>query len=85
MALTPLENTVLTYSQRGYQEPRRWDVPGTTPFVTGDVIVDHFLNHMLVDHGIQVKVIDGVIYRQIERVEIVDEVKATWFLLKYGV
>lgn len=85
MALTTLENTVLTYSQRGYQEPRRWDVPGTTPFVTGNVIVDHFLNHMLVDHGLRVSVKEGLIYKQIDKVEIVDEVKATWFLLKHGV
>ena len=85
MALTTLENTVLTYSQRGYQEPRRWDVPGTTPFVTGNVIVDHFLNHMLVDHGLRVSVKEGLIYKQIDKVEVVDEVKATWFLLKHGV
>ena len=85
MALTTLENTVLTYSQRGYQEPRRWEVPGTTPFVTGNVIVDHFLNHMLVDHGIRVTVKEGVIYKQIKQVEIVDEVKATWFMLKYSI
>jgi len=83
MGLTALENTVLTYSQKGYQEPKRWDVPGTTPFVTGDVIVDHFLNHMLVDNGIRVTVKEGVIYRQIHSAEIVDEAKATWFLLKY--
>ena len=85
MALTTLENTVLTYSQRGYQEPRRWEVPGTTPFVSGNVIVDHFLNHMLVDHGIRVTVKEGLIYKQIDKVEVVDEVKATWFLLKHGV
>ena len=85
MALTTLENTVLTYSQRGYQEPRRWEVSGTTPFVTGNVIVDHFLNHMLVDHGLRVSVKEGLIYKQIDKVEIVDEVKATWFLLKHGV
>ena len=85
MALTTLENTVLTYSQRGYQEPRRWEVPGTTPFVSGNVIVDHFLNHMLVDHGLRVTVKEGLIYKQIDKVEIVDEVKATWFLLKHGV
>lgn len=84
MALTRLENTVLTYSQTGYQEPNRWDVPATTPFVTGDVIVDHFLNHMLVDHGIRVTVKEGVIYRQIHSAEIVDEAKATWFMLKCG-
>ena len=85
MALTPLENAVLTYSQREYREPRRWEVPGTTPFVSGNVIVDHFLNHMLVDHGLRVMVKEGLIYKQIDRVEIVDEVKATWFLLKHGV
>ena len=85
MALTPLENAVLTYSQREYREPLRWEVPGTTPFVTGNVIVDHFLNHMAVDHGLRVTVKEGVIYKQIDRVEIVDEVKATWFLLKHGV
>ena len=85
MALTPLENAVLTYSQRGYQEPRRWEVPGTTPFVTGNVVVDHFLNHMLVDHGLRVRVKEGLIYKQIDRVEIVDEVKATWFVLQYSV
>ena len=85
MALTPLEDTVLTYSQRGYREPRRWDVPATTPFVTGNVIVDHFLNHMLVDHGLRVTTKEGLIYKQIDKVEIVDEQKATWFILKYGV
>ena len=85
MALTPLENTVLTYSQRGYQQPRESEVSGSTPFVTGNLIVDHFLNHMLVDHGIRVRIKEGVIYRQIEQVEIVDEVKASWFLLKHGV
>ena len=84
MALTPLENAVLTYSQRGYREPRRWEVLGTTPFVTGNVILDHFLNHMAVDHGIRVQVKEGLIYKQIDRVEIVDEVKATWFILKYS-
>ena len=85
MALTTLENTVLTYSQRGYQQPQESEVPGSTPFVTGNLIVDHFLNHMLVDHGIRVRIKEGVIYRQIEQVEIVDEVKASWFLLKHGV
>ena len=84
MALTTLENTVLIYSQRGYREPRRWEVPGTTPFVTGNVILDHFLNHMAVDHGIQVRVKEGFMAPQIDRVEIVDEVKATWFMLKYS-
>ncbi len=84
MGITRLENTVLTYSQTGYKEPNRWDVPGTTPFFTGDVIVDHFLNHMLVDHGILVTVHEGVIYRQIHSAEIVNEAKATWFLLKWG-
>ncbi len=83
MALTRLENTVLAYSQKGYQEPNRWNVPGTTPFVTGDVIVDHFLNHMLVDHGIRVTVHKGVIYLQIHSAEIVDEAKAAWFMLKW--
>ena len=86
--MTTLENTVLTYSQRGYQEPLRWEVPGTTPFVTGNVILDHFLHHMAVDHGIRVRVKEGVIFPQIDQidqVEIVDEVKATWFLLKHGV
>lgn len=85
MALTPLEDTVLTYSQRGYQEPKVWDVPATTPFVTGNVILDHFLNHMAVDHGIQVRVKEGIISPQIDQVEVVDEQKATWFILKYGV
>ena len=85
MALTPLEDTVLTYSQRGYREPRRWEVPGTTPFVTGNVILDHFLNHMVVDHGIQVKLKEGFMAPQIDQVEIIDEQKATWFILKYGV
>jgi len=83
MGITKLENAVLTYSQKGYREPNRWDVPGTTPFVTGDVIVDHFLNHMLVDHGIRVTVHEGVIYRQIHHAEIVDEVKAIWFVLRW--
>lgn len=85
MALTPLEDTVLTYSQRGYQEPRRWEVPGTTPFVTGNVILDHFLNHMVVDHGIRVRVKEGFMAPQIDQVEIVDDAKAAWFILKYGV
>ena len=85
MALTTLENTVLAYSQRGYQAPNRWEVPGTTPFVTGNVILDHFLHHMEVDHGIRVTVKEGIISTQLDKVEIVDEVKATWFLLKYGV
>ena len=80
--MTELEHKVLTYSQTGYQEPRVWEVPGSTPFVTGNAVVDHFLNHMLVDHGIRVIVKEGVIYRQIERAEIVDDIKAMWFLLK---
>ena len=84
MSLTPLENAVLTYSSLGYREPQRWEVPGTTPFVTGNVIVDHFLNHMLVDHGLRVTVKEGLIYKQIDKVEIVDEAKATWFMLKYS-
>ena len=80
--MTELEHKVLTYSQTGYQEPRVWEVPESTPFVTGNPVVDHFLNHMLVDHGIRVIVKEGVIYRQIERAEIVDDIKAMWFLLK---
>lgn len=84
MSLTPLENAVLTYSQRGYREPLRWEVPGTTPFVTGNVVVDHFLNHMLVDHGLQVSVKEGLIYKQIDKVEIADEVKATLFILRWS-
>ena len=80
--MTELEHKVLTYSQTGYQEPRVWEVPGSTPFVTGNAVVDHFLNHMLVDHGIRITVKEGVIYRQIERAEIVDDIKAMWFLLK---
>ena len=82
MGITELERTVLTYSQTDYKEPNPADVPGDTPFVTGNMIVDHFLNHMLVDHGIRVIVKEGVIYRQIERAEIVDDIKAMWFLLK---
>ena len=82
MGITELEQTVLTYSQTGYKEPNPQDVPGETPFVTGNLVVDHFLNHMLVDHGIRITVKEGVIYRQIERAEIVDDVKAMWFLLK---
>ena len=80
--MTELEHKVLTYSQTGYKEPQVWEVPGSTPFVTGNPVVDHFLNHMLVDHGIRVIVKEGVIYRQIERAEIVDDIKAMWFLLK---
>jgi hypothetical protein len=84
MGLTRLENTVLIYSQTGYKEPLSSDVPGSTPFVTGNLIVDHFLNHMLVDNGIRITVREGVIYRQIHRAEIVDEVKAAWFLMRWA-
>ena len=84
MGITELERTVLTYSQTGYKGPYPRDVPGSTPFVTGDLIVDHFLNHMLVDNGIRVTVKEGVIYRQLKQVEIVDEAKATWFLMKWA-
>ena len=84
MALTTLENTVLTYSQRGYQEPLRLEVPGTTPLVTGNIILDHFIHHMLTDHGVRVKVKEGLIFPLIKEVEVVDEQKATWFMLKYS-
>ena len=82
MGITELERTVLTYSQTGYKEPSPQDVPGDTPFVTGNMVVDHFLNHMLVDHGIRVTVKQEPIFCQIQQVEIVDDVKAMWFLLK---
>ena len=83
MGITELERTVLTYSQTGYKEPNPQDVPGSTPFVTGNAVVDHFLNHMLVDHGIKVTVKEGrVFFCQIDRVEIVDEARATWFLMQ---
>ena len=82
MSMTALENTVLTYSQTEYQQPNAWEVSGSTPFVTGNPVVDHFLNHMLVDHGIRVTVKQGPIFCQIQQVEIVDDIKAMWFLLK---
>lgn len=83
--MTALENAVLTYSQTGYKEPRAWEVPGSTPFVTGNLVVDHFLNHMLVDHGIRVTIKEGRVYFcQLKQVEIVDETKATWFLMKWA-
>ena len=81
--MTELEHKVLTYSQTGYREPQVWEVPGSTPFVTGNPVVDHFLNHMLVDHGLRVTVKEGrVFFCQIDRVEIVDEARATWFLMQ---
>ena len=84
MSLTPLENIVLNYSQRGYRQPDKSEVPGNTPFVTGNLILDHFLHHMQVDHGISVKLKEGVIYHQIEHVEIVDELNALWFMLRWS-
>lgn len=82
MGLTALENAVLIYSQTEYKQPRVWEVPGSTPFVTGNLVLDHFLNHMLVDHGIRVIVKQEPIFCQIQQVEIVDDIKAMWFLLK---
>ena len=82
MSMTALENTVLTYSQTEYQQPNAWEVPGSTPFVTGNPVVDHFLNHMLVDHGIRVTVKQEPIFCEIQQVEVVDDIKAMWFLLK---
>jgi len=60
-----------------------WKSPNNpyVPFVTGDFIVDNFLHHMNETHGLQVELQAG--FRFIRQVEIVDEAKASWFILKY--
>ena len=83
MGLTTLEQTVLTYSQKVYKHPDPTDIPGNTPFVTGNLVVDHFLNLMTVDHGIRITLKRHRGYQQIDRAEVVDEAKAMWFLMKY--
>ena len=85
MSLTLLENSVLTYSQQVYKHPPEWEVSGSTPFVSGNLLLDHFLNHMSVDNGVRIILKKGPIFHQIDQVEIVDEAKATWFMLKYSV
>lgn len=84
MTLTILEDAVIVYSQTGYIQPRPWEVSGSTPFVTGNIVLDHFLNHMLVDYGISVKLKDGPIFHQIEEVTVVNEPKASLFILKWA-